>query len=608
MNHSLRWKPRDRDAIQRWWTLQNAGSTGFIAFRHFRPAAALTVDRLEDLYHRPVPTIRSADEHAVARVRLRIPDEVNSNAPYLPRCPLCHVYSCRRPGAGRRRPGRFANSGAATAQEPFLRGLALLHDFEYARAAVEFRKAQQIDPDFAMAYWGEAMTYNHPVWFQQDLAAARAVLERLGPTPEARAAKAKTDRERDYLHAIEVLYGDGTKEDRDFKYAAAMAVLHQRYPEDVDATAFYALSLLGTAHHGRDFATYMKAAALLEEVFPTHQSHPGVLHYLIHCYDDPIHAPLGMRAARLYGAVAPDAGHALHMTSHIFIAMGMWDDVIAANRRAIAVVNEQRAAQSLPPVHCGHYPIWLEYGYLQEQQFDQARQVLDGCRGEALASGEKAGEVPLSPDASAAGSLAEMRVLQLVDSGRWESADALPSPPEPFIAARFTAAYGDGLSAAARGDATALRQAAALLHELQKNLLAVIEQRKSSNPAQQMRAEVIVDQIDALQMIAGGKRAEGIALLRKTTDLETAMPLEFGPPLVEKPTFELLGDALMASGQAAEAETAYSSSLARTPGRRLSLRGLLGAEEALGQKDAARETASLLAKYVRPGPAAGGSQ
>ncbi len=148
----------------------------------------------------------------------------------------------------------FANSGAPAAQEPFLRGLALLHNFEYPDAAAQFRKAREIDPDFAMACWGEAMTFNHPVWMQQDLAAARAALGRLGATPEARLAKARTERERDYLRAVEILYGEGTKEERDFRYSDAMAALHQRYPDDVDATAFYALSLLGTAHHGRDFA------------------------------------------------------------------------------------------------------------------------------------------------------------------------------------------------------------------------------------------------------------------------------------------------------------------------------------------------------------------
>src|SRR5215212_5436293 len=123
------------------------------------------------------------------------------------------------------------------------RGLALLHNFEYDDAAGSFREAHKIDPDFAMAYWGEAMTYTHPIWFQQDLAAARAVL--------ARAPKATTERERDYLRTLDVLYGEGSKNERDVKYAEAMAALHAKYPDDVNATAFTALAILGTAHEGR---------------------------------------------------------------------------------------------------------------------------------------------------------------------------------------------------------------------------------------------------------------------------------------------------------------------------------------------------------------------
>src|SRR6185436_14582281 len=278
----------------------------------------------------------------------------------------------------------FANSGGSAAQPAFLRGLALLHNFEYEDAAESFQQAQQLDPGFAMGYWGEAMTHTHPVWMQQDLESARAALAKLAPTAAERAVKAPTERERDYLHAVEVLYGEGSKEQRDLDYAAAMAALHEKYPQDVDAAAFYALALLGTAHHGRDFATYMRAAAVLEEVFPAHLRHPGVLHYLIHCYDDPVHAPLGLRAARLYGAVAPDAGHALHMTSHIFIALGQWDDVIAANERAMEVVNHHHHEKGKPPAHCGHYIDWLHYAYLQTGRTADARRVLDECREEAL--------------------------------------------------------------------------------------------------------------------------------------------------------------------------------------------------------------------------------
>jgi hypothetical protein len=241
----------------------------------------------------------------------------------------------------------FPNSGAPAAQESFLTGLAQLHNFEYASAAEQFRKAQQLDPAFAMAYWGEAMTYTHPVWMEQDRDAARTALARLGATPEARVAQAKTRREQDYLRAVDILYGDGEKHARDFAYANAMAGLYRSYPDDPDAAAFFALSLLGTAHAGRDFTIYMRAASIVEPVFRDHPNHPGAAHYLIHAYDDPVHAPLGLRAARAYAKIAPSAGHAQHMTSHIFVALGMWDDVVAANEAAVRVVNGGRAAHGL---------------------------------------------------------------------------------------------------------------------------------------------------------------------------------------------------------------------------------------------------------------------
>ena len=491
----------------------------------------------------------------------------------------------------------FANSGAPAAQEPFLRGLALLHDFEYSDAAAEFRKAQAADPGFAMAWWGEAMTYNHPVWMQQDLAAARAALGRLGATPEARLAKAKTERERDYLRAVEILYGDGTKEERDFRYSDAMAALHQRYPDDVDATAFYALSLLGTAHRGRDFAIYMRSAALLEEVFPTHQHHPGVLHYLIHSYDDPIHAPLGLRAARLYGGVAPNAGHALHMTSHIFVALGLWDDVIAANERAMRVVDQQRAAHGQGPKACGHYPTWLHYALLQERRFDVAARRLDDCRRMAAAE-LSAAPASLDPDNSSVGSYVEMRVVQALETGRWDAAAPL-AVPAGHAAARFTQGYGEALLAAAGSDPAALHAAAGRLRERQKELLAEIAKERKTNPIDRQRAEIAVRQIEALEKIREGKKDEGIAILRQAADAESAMALEFGPPAIEKPTAELLGDELLALGRAAEAEQAYRSALARAPGRTRSLQGLLRAQQALGKTDAARQTQAQLARFVR---------
>jgi len=493
----------------------------------------------------------------------------------------------------------FANSGSPAAQETFLRGLALLHNFEYPDAAAEFHKAQGIDPGFAMAYWGEAMTYTHPVWMQQDAAAARAALARLGATPEARLAKAKTERERDYLRAVEILYGDGTKEERDLRYADAMAALPQRYPDDVDATAFYALSLLGTAHQGRDFAIYMKSAALLEEVFPTHQHHPGVLHYLIHSYDDPIHAPLGLRAARLYGNVAPNAGHALHMTSHIFVALGLWDDVIAANQRAMRVVDRHRADKGLPPQNCGHYANWLHYAFLQERRYDEAKRQLDACRqqvvaeasGPAAAKGEYGGH---SDD------YASMRVFQAIETGRWEAADAIPLP-DGSAEASFLMAYGETL-ATSGGDPAAFRAAAARFRERQRDVLAEIAKEKETSPTGRQRAEIPAQEIDGLERIRAGKKEEGIAILRKAAEAEGAMAFEFGPPPIQKPAAELLGDELLTLGRAAEAEQAYRTALSRAPGRTRSLQGLLRAQQALGKTEAAQATQAQLARYVRAQP------
>jgi tetratricopeptide (TPR) repeat protein len=464
----------------------------------------------------------------------------------------------------------FANTGAAAAQPAFLRGLALLHDFEYGAAAESFREAQKIDPAFVMAYWGEAMTYTHPVWYQQDAAAARAVLQRLGSTPADRAAKAKSDRERAYLQTIEVLYGDGSKDERDFKYADAMAALHQRYPDDVDATSFYALALLGTSHNGRDIATYMRAAALLEDVFPTHQHHPGVLHYLIHSYDDPVHAPLGMRAARLYGAVAPDAGHALHMTSHIFIAMGMWDEVIDANVRALAVVNAHRAASGKSMVHCGHYDTWLHYALLQKHRSEEARKMLDACRADAFG--------PADSDEARINAYADMVASQAMSNVPLDAAERV-APAEKFVDARFTLAYADAFDAYRRGDASALRDAATRLHALQKEARPRIDDMNMNmyNPNNPQRMAVVIQEVDAMQMAAAGHREDAVAALRKAVAAEQAMPFDFGPPFIEKPTLELLGDQLLAMKRTAEAAEAYRAALARTPGRSAAAEGLRSA-------------------------------
>jgi len=466
----------------------------------------------------------------------------------------------------------FANSGAPAAQAPFLRGLALLHNFEYSAAAAAFREAQQADPGFALAYWGEAMTYNHPVWLEQDAAAARAVLARLGGSREARLAKARTDRERAWLDAIETLYGDGSKEERDRLYATKMAALFAARPDDVEARAFYALSLLGLAHQGRDVPLYMRAAALLEEVFPDHRNHPGVLHYLIHSYDDPAHAPLGLRAARLYGKVAPEAGHALHMTSHIFVALGQWQEVERANVEAMAVVDRQRAAAGRPPAPCGHYAEWLVYARLQRAD-PEAEAQIRRCRDAAaaeLASAPSAAAI--EPYRSSALSWAGMALRQLIDTGRWDGAAALALPEGRYPMTRLVLAYGEVLAAA--GDAAKARAAHARLRAAVEALSRAQGSSRAEDPQALRRSAIILLQASALEKLAAGDNEGGLADLRAAAAEEAAMPAEFGPPAIPKPSHELLGDALLRLGRKPEAAQAYRAALAAAPGRRLSERGL----------------------------------
>lgn len=479
----------------------------------------------------------------------------------------------------------FANSGAPAAQADFAAGMALLHDFEYPAAAEAFRRAQEADPGFALAYWGEAMTYNHPVWMQQDGAAARAALARLAPTAALRLAKAPTAREKAWLEAVEILFaedaaGAGSAEEqkraRDLRYAAAMAKLHTTYPDDVDAAAFAALAILGTAHAGRDVPSYMRAAGLLEEAWTEHREHPGLLHYLIHCYDDPTHAPLGLRAAHLYARIAPDAGHAIHMTSHIFLALGLWRETVDTNVAAIAAVNRMRSAQGKSPARCGHYPSWLAYAHRQLGQFEQAKEVLVACR--AAAEEEKptveAGH-SMDPDDSLGASFANMRLGYLLESGDAQGEVAnWPLPPIAGPSARLDFAFARALGAIARGDAAETRLAMADLETVGREVAAVEIAKNEPDPSYRTRPEIFRLEAQALLAEKNGDLAGAEKLLRQAVALEDGLPVAFGPPTIDLPAHELLGGFLLRRERRDEARAEFEKALAAAPGRRLAAAGL----------------------------------
>jgi hypothetical protein len=400
------------------------------------------------------------------------------------------------------------------------------------------------------------------------------VLSKLGTTPEARLTKAPTKREKDYLETLDILYGDGPKQLRDQRYADAMAALHERYPDDVDAAAFYALALLGTGEGVRNERVYIQAAGILMPLFYSHPHHPGIAHYLIHSSDDPIHAPLALPAARAYSKIAPDAGHAQHMTSHIFLALGMWNDVVHANEIAMRVVNKQRAQEGKPAGHCGHYAYWLEYGYLESGQIDKAKQVLQGCRQDAAKAKMGAGaDDVIDPDDSDLSSYTEMQNRFLVDTSQWNGDVALPLPStgkNPMLL--FSQAYGAGLVAAEKGDQTAAHESLAEMDVLLSRLPEMFDRDGSARDEPERLVPAIEQQqVQALILAGEGKLDEAVVVARKSAEEEMKLPYAFGPPDPAKPSYELLAELLLKQNQPRLALEACKQSLLRAPNRSQSL-------------------------------------
>ena len=445
----------------------------------------------------------------------------------------------------------FPNSGAPAAQEPFTRGVAFLHSFEYDSAAKAFREAIGRDSGFALAYWGEAMTYTHPVWNQQDLPKARAVL--------ARAPVAPSPRERAYLGAVRVLYGEGSKAARDTLYANAMRDLAAAHPDDAEARAFYALALLGLNQGVRDVPTYLKAATIAEAVFKENPDHPGAAHYLIHSYDAPAHAKLGLAAARAYSRIAPDAAHAQHMTTHIFLALGMWDDVVRQNEIAAGPHREHWGA--------GHYTSWLEYGLLQQGRHAEARRHLESVRGKG-----------------STGYLASMRAHYLINSERWDDPVRTWAIADQDLGdiARAMNAFALGYAAAKRGDLTTARQRLRDLAGI-RNVAGTY----GPNTAQSRVPVILARELEGTILVAGGKVEQAWPLLQQAAALEDSLPVEYGPPDVVKPSHELLGEVLLGSGRGYEAQLEFQRALALAPRRALSLLGLARAAAAAGDKASA---------------------
>ena len=485
----------------------------------------------------------------------------------------------------------FPTSGAAAAQASFVEGVKDLHSFEFDEAAEAFRNAQKADPTFALAYWGEAMSYNHPLWAQLDLAAARKALERLAPTPETRIAKAQAPKEKAYLQAAEALFNSpGDKLARDIAYSQAMARMYDQWPDDPEVDIFYALSLLGSVRPGdQGFHRQALAASLAMKVFEQNREHPGAAHFIIHAFDDPDHAILALPAARVYAKIAPSAPHALHMPSHIFVQLGMWQDVKESNVVAHRAARDLIARMHLPEGREDFHTLsWLEYSYLMLGQFGDAEKNLQTAK-------EAVERNPANEGIENA--YLGMRARYFLESSQWEkipldaptmaatkdtgsNGTAMPGMPGMAMEARYSGRapwiFFAGYSAAKRGDTVEADKAVAQLR-------AMGDRTKASGNAYAAKPLVIMEkEVMAMSLLARGQKSEAVRVAKEASDIELTMSAPSGPPEPIKPATELYGEVLLEAGMRPEAAAAFGQSLARTPKRTPSLKGLASANSSTG--------------------------
>lgn len=472
----------------------------------------------------------------------------------------------------------------------FDRALALLHNFWYARALEGFRQVSNDDPECAMAYWGAAMTYNHSFWDAPSSADETAAW---GLVQKGLAAKKVSPREKLYLKAVAALFKDagaGPKAPRDEGYRDAMATGYASFPDD-ETKLFYGLAILGTIKEGtKGFDRQTEAAKLFEEVYAHNPDHPGVLHYLIHVYDDPAHAEQGLEAARKYAQAAPAVPHALHMPSHIFTRLGYWDESAATNEKAWQISEDdvKRAGEpgTLRDFHSLNY---LEYAYLELGRYRDARRTLDiiAAQYDALPDKRTVADTPelqsrhvrgrtiyALPDRVVYGYF-DMLTRYAVETGDWDTAAKIPLlvSSRDFVAQKLQL---ETMAAAVHKEAAGAKLAA------EKLALLVLE--PGQHPFAQQIITIQAKEAAALAAKASGKTDDAIAKMKEAVAIEDSIDSLSQPPYPIIPANELLGTLLMEFNRPAEAEERFLQALKRTPGRPKAIYGIARAAQATGDK------------------------
>jgi hypothetical protein len=488
----------------------------------------------------------------------------------------------------------FSTSCNAAAQGLMSRGAALLHSFGYEEARLSFNEAARADPGCGMAYWGVARTWYHPIWappapdeLKQGAAALNLAL----------AAGTKTEREREYIDSLAVFYKNWETVDhatRAKAYEQALGRVSERYPADDEAAIFHALQLVAIGYLDPTDKTYRwqkEGAGILNQLLPRHRNHPGVAHYIIHSVDYPSMAETGLQAARVYAKIAPDSSHALHMPSHIFTRLGLWDDSVASNTAAAqsAIAQAQRLHGGGGAFDQLHAIDYLVYAYLQQARDSSAQKLV----------AELAGITMLDENQFAAAyAFAAVPARWALERHDWKAAAALQIQPAWFPWNRFRNVealvyYAKALGAARAGDVAGARRAAGQISAIRDALPVTRDYDWAGSISAQLEAA------QALIVFGEGKKEQGLRLLRAAADREDAVDKHPVTPGALLPVREVLADLLLENGAAGEARREYDAVLKIAPRRFNATAGAAMAADKAGDATQARAWSRQLLEIAK---------
>jgi tetratricopeptide (TPR) repeat protein len=455
-------------------------------------------------------------------------------------------------------------------QGQFERGVALLHSFWYEEAEKQFNQIIQEDPRCAMAHWGVAMSLWHELWNQPD---RKTIKKGLAEVNKAKKMHSTDDRERGYISAVDAFYSGSKRRDfhdRAVAYTKVMETNYRRHPEDREGAAFYALALLASApDQDTTFANQKKAGAILEALFAEEPNHPGIAHYIIHSYDSPQLAEMGLPAARAYAKIAPAAPHALHMPSHIFARLGLWQDDIDSNLASIAATRKTAAMHMGGESHQFHAMDFLEYAYLQSGREADAQRLIDEVR----AMPEMKDNMYGSDFDPRTDSLVVFSARYALELHRWSDAAALPLVPGAGISDNAVTYWARAIGAARSGNSAEARKDIAEIVTIHKELV------KQKRPVFADYVDSDRKEAEAWVVYAEGNHDQALKTLRAIAEKQEA---EGDEPLAI-PAREMLADMLMDMNQAAPALAEYELDLKYNPNRFDGLYGAAHAAELAGK-------------------------